>query len=89
MKYRIQNFEKTTPFLDNLLDITKSLEELLSSLKNIDDDWKTAFQTEWWELELISAILMDKEIDEISETGKQKISQALENMQAMIDTALN
>ncbi len=89
MKQRILSFEKTKFSLDSLLYLTKSLEELLDSLKNIDDKWKESFRTEWWELEFTSSLMIDKEVEDLTKEDEDSVSLALQNMKIMIDDALN
>ncbi len=85
MKRSIEGFEQTPLNLESLLLITGNLEDLLDKLKNVSHEWKESFRTEWWELELISAVLMDNEETEISNDGREKIFEATEKMKTMID----
>ena len=86
MKNRILMFEQTVLNLDSLLSLTKSLEEILNSLN--DNQLKQELTTEWWELELISSVMMDREIEIISEESRNNISCTLKNMKKMIDEAI-
>lgn len=85
IKERILSFQKCNPDLKELLSLTRSLEELLISLKNVNKQLKENLITEWWELELISSVMMDREVDIISEESKQTVFVALENMLNMIE----
>lgn len=67
IKNRIVSFQKCNPDLKALLSLTASLEELLNSLENVDVQLKENLTTEWWELELISSVMMDREVGNISE----------------------
>jgi hypothetical protein len=60
----------------------------LNVLENIDEAWRETFRTEWWELELISSVMMDEEVDDLTREDKDKILQALQNMKIMIEKAL-
>lgn len=88
IKEKILSFQKWDPDLKKLLFLTRSLEELLNSLENVEGQLKERLTTEWWELELISSVMMDKEVDVISEESKQSLCIALENMLNMIDAVL-
>lgn len=87
IKNRIVGFQKCNPDLKALLSLTASLEELLNSLENVGVQLKENLTTEWWELELISSVMMDRGVDNISEESKQTIFAALENMLNMIEEA--
>lgn len=89
MKNRILNFQASESDLDALLSITRSIEEILNTFKNLDKKFKESLISEWAELEIISSVMMDEEEDIISTDCKQNISLALENMIHMIDTKLN
>lgn len=94
MKKSIQFFEEEDLNLDSLLRITRSLEELLDELKQVNDSWKETFRTEWWSLEIHSSQLMaeeeenDEEISELTEESKKFILNAINNIKALIDQIL-
>lgn len=88
MKNRILRFQENEADLDFLLSTTRSLEESLNAIKNIDKQLKDSLTTEWWELELLSSVMMFQEVDTIDAESKHELSFALENMKKMIDTAL-
>lgn len=94
MKNRILSFEENVMNLDSLVSITRSIEETLNALKNVDHQLKEDLTTEWWELELLSSVMLaEEEEEEVQEPldaeSKQNIYNALENMKKMIDAALD
>lgn len=85
MKNTIKLFEKNLNHLSDLLSATKSLEDILDKLNIIP--LKEDLRSEWWELELISSVMIDKNVENISEESRKNIATALENMKNMIDEA--
>lgn len=69
--------------------ITRSLEELLDSLKTVDQEWKSTFKTEWWELEFTSSLMMDEEREELTQEDREAIAQALQNMKNLLEKILS
>ncbi|MBA2368773.1 MAG: hypothetical protein H0V82_07090 [Candidatus Protochlamydia sp.] len=88
IKKSIHDFESTEQNLDSLLKVGRSLEQLFDSLKNIDKEWKDNFRIEWGELEITAAIMMDKEISDLSKGSKDVIAEAITNMKVMIESIL-
>ena len=84
MQETIVRFEQSPFSLETLLSVTRSLEELLNVLVDVDQDWKELFRTQWWELELTSSLMMDEEREDFTEEDKQSVSLALKNMKEMI-----
>lgn len=89
IKNKILGFQENEVDLNALLSITSSLEEILKSLKNVDKQLIEKLTTEWWELELLSSVMIDEEDDMIDGESKQNIFFALEDMKKMIDTTLD
>lgn len=88
MMRSIYYFEQEKLNLDSLLRITRSLEELLDSLKNIDPVWKSTFRIQWGELEITSAMMMDQEVDELMDEEKVMVKNAIENIKVLIKQVL-
>ena len=88
MKQSINAYESQKPSLDSLIVLTQSIESLLDSLTSIDNTWKEAFRTEWWELEFTSSLLIDDEKEDLTTEDVGAVSTALNNMKAMINQAL-
>lgn len=89
MNKSIEGFERAKLDLDSLLLITNRLEDLLSNLENASNEWRENFRTQWWELELISAVLHDIDESDISKEGREIISQAIKQMKIMIEEESN
>lgn len=88
IRKQVLEYQAMESSLDNLLALTKSVEEILNSLKHIDSKLKQALTTEWWEFELLSAVMIDTESDTMDEESQSNISKAIENMVQMIDEAI-
>ena len=88
MKESVALYENQPSSLENLVTLTQSLEKSINSLKTIDNDWKEAFRTEWWELEFTSSLMIDNEVDQLSEEDEEAVSIAIKNMKKMLDQAL-
>ena len=92
IKNSILNFQKREEIdLDSLLLITKSIEEILNVLKNLDKHFKEDLITEWSELEIISSLMMADEEEEatLDDESRKTIFYSLENIKEMINAALN
>lgn len=89
MKNRILSFQISKADLDALLSITRSLEEILNALQNVDIQFKKYLMAEWGELEILSLVMMADDEELLDDKSKQNIFLSLENMKDMIDAALD
>ena len=88
IQQNINEYESQKPSLDSLMALTQSIEKRLDSLKSIDNTWKEAFRTEWWELEFTSSLMIDNEKENLTKEDEEAVSTALNNMKTMINEAL-
>ena len=68
----------------NLRVLISSLRGLINILQEPEDEWKTSFLCEWWTLEEIYSLALDKEQNQLSETDRNSVYEAIDNMKKLI-----
>ncbi len=68
----------------NLRVLISSLRGLINVLQEPEDEWKTSFLCEWWTLEEIYSLALDKEQNQLSETDRNSVYEAIDNMKKLL-----
>ena len=64
----------------NLRSLIQTLSELLESLTTTDLKWKDAFQSEWWTLEQVYAVAIDRGEAKLGLESQDLVEEAIGNM---------
>ncbi len=64
--------------------LVRDLEALLNALESVSSGWKSAFHEEWWNLEQVYAVALDRNDDLVLIENEELISSSLENMKKLI-----
>jgi hypothetical protein len=84
MERRIAQFENGEVSRSALID---DLDALLSSLQSTWQPWKEAFKSEWWTLEQISAVALDRGEGGTPEGDRALVTDALIHLKELIEQA--
>ena len=79
---RIRRFQNKEIHLGVLIN---DLEALLNALESVSVDWKSAFHEEWWDLEQVYAISLDREDESFLIENEESISSSLDKMKKLIE----
>ena len=82
MVNRIRRFQNKEIHLGSLVN---DLEALLNVLASVSVDWKSAFHEEWWNLEQVYAISLDRNDDAVLIENEESISSSLDKMKELIE----
>jgi hypothetical protein len=85
MRQFIKDFETGNLNLRVLID---SLRGLMNCLQTPDNQWKTLFKQEWWTLEEIYSIALDKGQSYLATEVENNIYAAIENMKELLDRVI-
>src|SRR5436309_3455032 len=81
MSVAIQQYEDGTI---NLPSLVSGLEALLASLEAADRGWVERFRSEWWTLEQVYAVALDRGQTELSAEEEAEIGTAIANMRRLL-----
>lgn len=84
MKERIGAFENGSLHLGALV---ADLESLENSLEAVGKQWRKAFHEEWWTLEQVYAVALDRNEEPLSDSSQQIIREALNNAKQLLTQA--
>jgi hypothetical protein len=73
----------------NLPSLVSGLEALLESLEAADREWIDSFRSEWWILEQIYSVAIDRGQTELSAEEEAEINAAITNMRNLMIDRLN
>ncbi|MDE5088409.1 MAG: hypothetical protein O4805_15240 [Trichodesmium sp. St16_bin2-tuft] len=68
----------------NLRSLIQTLSELLESLTTTDLKWKDAFQSEWWTLEQVYAVAIDRGEAKLGLESQDLVEEAIGNMKHLL-----
>ena len=68
----------------NFQVLINSLRGLINSLQEPDKKWKASFMHEWWTLEEIYSIALDREQTHLSEEDQNSVYEAIANMKKLL-----
>lgn len=83
---QLSQFEKGEIKLPHLIS---GLESLRDCLRTIDEDWKKKFTGEWWTLEQVHAVALDRKKTAFSPEDLALIREAVTNLKALVASAKN
>ncbi|MBD2095672.1 hypothetical protein H6F90_10950 [Trichocoleus sp. FACHB-591] len=81
MKAFIQDFESGNMTIKTLIS---SLDGLLSAVEFTDKPSKEALRSEWWTLEQVYAVALDREETELSPESQVLVVETLENIKVLL-----
>lgn len=73
----------------NLPSLISGLEALLAALTASDEDWNDSFRSEWWILENIYAVAMERNQQELSPQDEGEIAKAILAMKKLVDARVS
>ena len=79
--------EKINKYRGRKIDLgtlVRDLEALLNVLESTSNEWKEAFHEEWWNLEQVFAVALDRNDDSVLSENEELISKSLSQMEALI-----
>jgi hypothetical protein len=79
--FRLDQFEQGKIKLSSLI---QDIRGLLAALPATDKQWKQAMEAEWWTLEQIYAVSLDRGSDALLTSNRLLISEAVSNMRALL-----
>ena len=82
MLEKIHEFEAGKLQLITLID---DLAGLLDCLEATDQSWKNEFRAEWWTLEQVYAVALDRGHKTLSEENQRFVTEALANMKGLLE----
>ena len=86
MRRKIDQFQADETNIGILID---DLRALLDVLEFVPYNWKTRFYEEWWHLEEIFAVALDRDYVSVMEESKKDISESVNKMKELISNQLN
>ena len=81
MESRILQFGAGNLSRSRLID---DLDSLLSCLRIIDQNWKDLFKSEWWTLEQIHAVALDRKEASLPPDSQKLLAESLGNLRELI-----
>lgn len=81
MKDHITEFEEGKLGLDQLIN---ALYGLLKSLQTTEEEWIDKFQSEWWTLEQVYAVALDRKETTLNSDSQNLVYETLENMKTLL-----
>jgi hypothetical protein len=85
MKQFITDFEAGTLNIRALID---SLNALLNVLQGASQEWKSSFNAEWWTLEEVYAVALDRGKTRFSQEDEDLIFEAITNMRRLLEEVM-
>lgn len=82
MKDHITEFEQGRLRLDQLIN---ALYGLLKSLQTTEEEWIDKFQSEWWTLEQVYAVALDRKETTLNSESQNLVDETLENMKILLE----
>ena len=79
-------------FCSNKLSLHKLIQDLsslLDALNDIDEEWKTDFRTIWLELEIVYAVMLDEEKNELNKELKSVVNGAVLQLKDLVLSLLS
>lgn len=64
--------------------LINDLDSLLLCLRTVDQDWKDSFKSEWWTLEQIHAVALDRKQTLLSSESQNLLTEAIGNLRKLI-----
>lgn len=80
--------EKINLFKESKLDLgflIQDLESLMNAFESVDIDWKKSFHSEWWTLEQIYAVALDRSDDSVFIENKELLDSSISNIEELIE----
>ena len=81
MKEQIASFEAGSLHLGYLV---RDLEALNDSLQSVPESWREAFHQEWWTLEQVFAVGLDRNEERLCEENLRLVEEAIRNMKRLL-----
>jgi hypothetical protein len=75
-------FEQGSLKISQLIEL---LDGLLESLEDMEENWTDRFRSEWWTLEQIYAVAVDRGENRLDAESESLIYEAIENMKALLN----
>ena len=85
MRLQLTQFETRTITLSHLI---AGLKALLASMRTFGKDWKETFESEWWTLEQVYAVALDRKKTELSPEEDALIKEATGKLRTVVSNAL-
>lgn len=82
MRERIEWFENQKIGLGSLIG---DLGALLDCLEATDGEWKDRFRRQWWELELVYAVALDRKLERLPAQSQAIVDDAIRAMKSLLD----
>jgi hypothetical protein len=81
MQLQLDQFEAGTINLSHLIT---GLNALLASVQTLGKDWKEAFKSDWWTLEQVHAVALDRKKTALSSEDHLLIKEAISHLRTLI-----
>jgi hypothetical protein len=69
----------------DLCALIKTLYRLIESLQNLNSQWQDSLQSEWWTLEEIYSVAVDRGEIVLDIEGENLVREAIENMKSLLN----
>jgi hypothetical protein len=77
----IKEFENGKLKIDRLISV---LDGLIESLQITNEDWKDRFRSEWWTLEQVYSVAIDRKETSFSPESQNLINESIANMKLLL-----
>ncbi|GAB4163496.1 MAG: hypothetical protein Tsb009_40000 [Planctomycetaceae bacterium] len=88
MRDLLKKYDSSKINLASLATLITNLEALLDLLNDVDEKWKQAFRGRWGVLDDEYAVALDREQTSLTTDGIERISRAVDDMQALLEKQL-
>jgi hypothetical protein len=84
MEEQLSQFDTESIKLPHLISGLKSLRDCL---RTVDEDWEKKFTGEWWTLEQVHAVALDRKETTLSSEGLALVKEAVVNLKKLVSSA--
>lgn len=81
MRKTLSSFDKGET---DLPDLIATLDALLAALEDAPEDWRKAFQAEWWTLEQVYAVALDRGQDAMAGENGSMVQGAVARLKDLV-----
>ncbi len=65
-----------------------NLEALLTCLTNVSDEWAARFQDSWLDIEIVYALALDKQLNQLSEEQVNAVTETLATIESLVQSVI-
>jgi hypothetical protein len=71
-----------------LHELIENLYGVINGLQATEQEWKDAFQSEWWNLEQVYAVAVDREQKVLDTESQNLVYETIKNMKSLLKTLI-